>query len=181
VVDSNSSGHLRYWVIGVPPIAGELLASFMPYGTNLILSPFLAILIFFLTLTFVLEEGSRPNSLAVRVVTLAILTFLATGARGVCPPILLCALSLLLVVTSWRKGRLDRKSLVDLGAASIGFAAGLRFFFTVGTGFSGAGALKFVGQPFRFLTGADQTVLTLPHILMRWGSPGYPQVSLRLP
>ena len=56
-----------YWVIGVPPIAGELFASFMPYGANLILSPFLAILIFFLTLAFVLEEGSTPNSLVVRI------------------------------------------------------------------------------------------------------------------
>jgi hypothetical protein len=163
-----------YWVIGIPPIAGELFASLMPYAANLILSPFLAILIFLLTFTFVLEEESTTSSLVIRVASLAVLTFLMTGARGVCPPILLCALSLLLVVTSWRKGRLDRKNLIDLGAALIGFAAGLRFFFTIGTGFSGAGALKFVGQPFSFLTGADQPVLTLPHTLMRWGLPWLP-------
>ena len=36
------------------------------------------------------------------------------------------------------------------------------------------GALKFVGQPFSFLTGADQPVLTLPHTLMRWGLPWLP-------
>jgi hypothetical protein len=164
-----------YWVIGIPPISGELFASFMPYGANLILSPFLAILLFLLTLTFVLEERKRTASyLVIRTAILVVLTFLATGARGVCPPILLCALALRLVVTSRQRENLLRENIIDLVAAIVGFAAGLRFFFTVGTGFSGTGVLKFTGQPFSFLTDANQTVLTLAHTLMEWGVAALP-------
>jgi len=160
-----------YWVIGIPSISGGLLANFMPFAGNLILSPFLGIMVFLLTLAFVLGEPDATRSYPVfRTVTLALLVFLATGARGVCPPILLCALALRLLVATWRKEGSWRKNTIDLVAAIVGFAAGLRFFFTVGTEFSGTGALKFTGQPFSFLAG-DQTVLTLAHTLMRWGIP----------
>ena len=159
-----------YWVIGIPPISGGLFASFMPYGANLILSPYFAIIVFFVTLAFVSEEYSRASlAVVARSATLIVLMFLATGARGVCPPILLCALALRLVVSSLRKEKLSRENAIDVVAAAIGFAAGLRFFFTIGTGFSGTGALKFNGQPFSFLASPYQTLLTLPHTLMGWG------------
>jgi hypothetical protein len=164
-----------FWVIGIPPISGGLFASFMPFGGNLILSPFVAILMFFLILAFVLQERSaKARNLLVRIPTLIILMFLATGARGVCPPILLCALALRLVIWSWLDRRLLWQKIIDLIAGIVGFAVGLYFFFTVGSGFSGTGALKFTGQPFTFLTDPNQPLLTLPHTLMRWGLPALP-------
>jgi hypothetical protein len=164
-----------FWVIGIPPITGALFASFMPFGANLILSPFLSFLVFFLTLTFVVEQRSTTRlALAVRVATIATLAFLATGARGVSTPILVCALALRWVVFAWRKEGWLHRNLLDLVAAIIGFAAGLRFFFTVGTGFSGTGAVKFTGQPFSFLSHPDQSILTLAHTLMGRGVAALP-------
>jgi hypothetical protein len=163
-----------YWVIGIAPISSGLFASFMPFGANLILSPFLGILAFFVTLAFVLEKRSTQRSyLFVRIATLGVLIFLATGARGVCPPILLCALALRSIVSRRQNEKL-RENIVDLVAAIAGFAAGLVFFFTVGTGFSGAGVLKFTGQPFSLLTGADQDVMTLGRTLTGWGFAALP-------
>ncbi|MBR0965833.1 hypothetical protein JQ554_16685 [Bradyrhizobium diazoefficiens] len=160
-----------YWVLGIPPISGGLFASFMPFGSNILLSPFLGVIVFLLTIAFVLEDArSAFPFLFMRAVTLAILMFLATGARGVCPAILICSLGLRLAVTIWRERELLRDNILDLVAAMAGFAVGLRFFFTLGTDYSGTGFVKFVGQPFTFLAG-DQTVLTLAHTLMRWGLP----------
>jgi hypothetical protein len=156
------------------PISSRLFASFMPFGANLILSPFFAFLVFFVTLAFILEEGStRRSNLFVRVAILAALMFLATGARGVCPPILFCALLLRLIVSVRQKGGL-RENTVDLVAATVGFTAGLRFFFSVRTGFSGTGALKVTGQPFSLLAGAGQDILTLGPTLMGWGIAALP-------
>ena len=51
---------------------------------------------------------------------------------------------------------------------------GLRFFFTVGTGFSGTGVLKFTGEPFSLLTDANQQVMTLGRMLTGWGVAALP-------
>jgi hypothetical protein len=163
-----------YWVIGIASVSSKLFASFMPFGANLILSPFFAFLVFFVTIAFILEEESTPRSyLLVRIAIVVSLMFLATGARGTCPPILLCALALRLVLSIRQKEKL-RENLVDLVAAVVGFAVGLRFFFSVGSGFSGAGVLKVTGQPFSLLTGTDQHIMTLGHTLMGWGVRALP-------
>lgn len=163
-----------YWAIGIAPISGAIFASFMPYGANLILSPFLAIMLFLLIFAFISEGGNSTRSyLIFRIATLVVLAFLATGARGVCTPIVVCAL-LFRLAWDWWSERLYRQNAVDLIAVIIGFVAGLVFFFTIGTGFSGTGALKITGEPFRFLARADQTVLTLPRTLMGWGVAALP-------
>ncbi|MBR1277684.1 hypothetical protein [Bradyrhizobium sp. AUGA SZCCT0283] len=157
-----------YWVVGIAPVSGAVFASFMPYGANLILSPFLAIILFFLILAFVLEQQSRTVAgRSFRIAVLIALAFLATGARGVCTPIVLCALVLRLTVSAWRKEGTLAGNAVDLVATMIGFAAGMQFFFTAGDGFSGAGTVKIAWQPFTFL--ASQDLLTLPHMLMKIG------------
>ena len=80
-----------YWVIGIAPISSGLFASFMPFGANLILSPFLGILVFFVTLAFILEERSAQRSYPfVRIATLGVLIFLATGARCMPPDLAFC-------------------------------------------------------------------------------------------
>jgi hypothetical protein len=163
-----------YWAIGIAPISGAIFASFMPYGANLILSPFLAILLFLLIFAFISERGDTTRSyLVFRIATLVVLSFLATGARGVCTPIVVCALSFRLAWDWWSE-RLYRQNAVDLIAVIIGFAAGLIFFFTIGTEFSGTGALKITGEPFRFLAREGQTLLTLPRTLMGWGVAALP-------
>ena len=160
-----------YWVVGIAPISGAVFASFMPYGANLILSPFLAIIVFFLILAFALEQQSRTVVDRVfRVAVLITLAFLATGARGVCTPIVLCALALQLAVSARRKDGTLAGNASDLVAVMIGFTAGMQFFFTAGDGFSGAGTVKIAWQPFTFL--ASQDLLTLPHMLMKIGVGG---------
>ncbi|MBR1277685.1 hypothetical protein [Bradyrhizobium sp. AUGA SZCCT0283] len=162
-----------YWIVGIAPISGSILASFMPFGANLILSPFVAFIVFFLTIAFLFEEeGSGLRERCFRFVTLVVLAFLATGARGVCTPILLCGMALRLTVSIWRReGRSPGRAL-DLVAVIVGFGLGLRFFFTVGTSFSGAGTVKITGQPFTLL--ASQDVLTLAGALTKWGFAAVP-------
>jgi hypothetical protein len=157
-----------YGVVGIPPISGAVFASFMPYGANLILSPFLAIIVFFLILAFVLEKRSETVAGTIfRIAVLIALAFLATGARGVCPPIVLCALALRLTISAWRKEGAFLENAIDIVATIVGFAAGMQFFFTAVDGFSGAGTVKITWQPFTFL--ASQDLLTLPHMLMTLG------------
>lgn len=165
-----------YWLLGITRVSGKLFASFMPYGANLILSPLFAIIVFLVTIAIAVERGSRrPAFLIFRFALLAALAFLATGARGVCTPILICAAALrLLVSTRWRTESPVTDSAADCAALALGFVAGLRFFFTVETGFTGTGVLKFTGEPFTFLTGPDQTVLSLGHTLVDWGMAWLP-------
>jgi hypothetical protein len=140
----------------------------MPYSANLILSPYLAVILFFLILAFVLQPQSRTVAgQGVRIAVLIALAFMATGARGVCTPVVLCALALRLALSVWRKEGTHVAHSVDLVAAMIGFAAGMQFFFTAGDGFSGAGTVKITGQPFTLL--ASQDLLTLPYMLMKIG------------
>lgn len=165
-----------YWLLGITHVSGKLFASFMPYGGNLILSPLFAIIVFLVIIAVAAEpSGRRPAFLIFRFVLLAALAFLATGARGVCTPILLCAAGLrLLVSTRWRTESSTADNVADFGALALGFVAGLRFFFTIGTGFTGAGVLKFTGEPFTYLTSPDQTVLSLGHALMDLGMAWLP-------
>ena len=156
-----------FWVVGVPPIAAGIFGTFMPFGGTLILSPFLAIILFFLVLLLILEGD--PSGGTWRFLVLAALIFLATGARGVCPPILVCAVSLR-VLFAWRRNSNGAwQELADLCALSAGFAAGLWFFFTLGRGFSGTGFIKFTGQPFDFLNDSSQYLLVVPHVLTHLG------------
>lgn len=162
-----------YGVVGIPPISGAIFASFMPYGANLILSPFLAIIVFFLMLALVLEKRVETVAgTAFRVTVLIALAFLATGARGVCPPIVLCALALRLTISAWRREGSLLADIIDIIAVIVGFAAGMQFFFTTTGGFSGAGTVKIIWQPFSFL--ASQELLTLPRMLINLGVPGIP-------
>jgi hypothetical protein len=85
-----------FWVVGVPPIATGIFGTFMPCGGSLILSPFLAIILFFLMLLLILE--GYPSRGAWRFLILVAFTFLATGARGA---ILLCALPLFFSLKHW--------------------------------------------------------------------------------
>jgi hypothetical protein len=157
-----------YWIVGIPPIAGAVFASFMPYSANLVLSPFLAIILFFLILAFVLQRPSKTLAgRGLRIAVLITLAFVATGARGVCTPVVLCALALRLAVSVWRKEGTYAANSIDLVAAMIGFVAGMRFFFTAGDGFSGAGTVKITGQPFILL--ASQGLLTFAQIPMKIG------------
>jgi hypothetical protein len=158
-----------FWVVGVPPIAAGVFGTFMPFGAILIMSPFLAIVVFFLELLIILE--GNPSRGAWRFLILAVLTFLATGARGVCPPILLCAVSLRLLFAWYRNSTNAWQEFVDLCALAAGFAAGLWFFFTIGSGFSGTGFVKFTGQPFNFLNDPGQYILVVPHVLTNLGFP----------
>ena len=162
-----------YWLIGITPISGAVFASFMPFAANLILSPFLAIMVFLLAIAVASESNSgTPRSMTTRFALLAAFAFLITGARGVCGPILLCAFALRALVSVLRSKN-SKLSIVDLAAVATGFAGGLRLFFTVGTGFTGTGVLKFTGQPFTFLAG-DQPVLTLAQTLMEMRVPWLP-------
>jgi hypothetical protein len=166
-----------YWVVGIAPISGAILASFMPFGANLILSPFVSFLVFFVAIAFITENRSPGQRwLWIRFVTLMALAFVATGARGVCSPVLLCGMGLLLA-TSIRRGeeRIPGRTL-DLVAAIVGFVAGLRFFFTVGGAFTGTGTVKITWQPFTLL--ASQDVLTLAHTLVTWGFAAVPAGTL---
>jgi len=175
---------LRWWisyaavfavfgVVGIPPISGAVFASFMPYGANLILSPFLAIIVFFLMLAFVLEKRTGTiGGTGFRISVLIVLAFLATGARGVCPPIVLCALALRLTISAWRREGSLLADALDILAVIVGFAAGMQFFFTAADGFSGAGTVKVTFQPFSFL--ASQDLLTLPRMLINLGIPRIP-------
>jgi hypothetical protein len=159
-----------YGVVGIPPVSGAIFASFMPYGANLILSPFLAIIIFFLILAFVLEKRRETvGGTIFRIVVLVALAFLATGARGVCPPIVVCALALRLTISAWRREGSLLAGVIDIIAVIAGFAAGMQFFFTAADGFSGAGTVKIIWQPFTFL--ASQELLTLPGMLMKLRVP----------
>jgi hypothetical protein len=162
-----------YWIVGIAPISGAVFASFMPFNANLILSPFVAFLVFFLTIAFVLER--RDTTVRERYlgfVILVVLAFLATGARGVCTPILLCGVALRLTVSFWKgKGQLLDNAL-DLAALMVGLGIGLHFFFTVGSSFSGTGTVKITWQPFTLL--ASQEVLTLARMLIGWGFAAIP-------
>jgi hypothetical protein len=156
-----------FWIVGVPPIAAGIFGTFMPFGATLLLSPFLAIIVFFAALTFVLTGA--PSRGVGRSLILVMLTFLATGARGACPPILLCALALRLCL-AWRVDRRWPQSQSwDLVAAMVGFGAGLWFFFTLGSGFSGTGFVRITGQPFDFLADPSQYLLVVPHLLIDAG------------
>ncbi len=156
-----------FWIVGVPPVAAGIFGTFMPFGSTLLLSPFLAFLVFFVTIAFVTEGW--PGHGVWRGVILVALMFLATGARGVCPPILLSALALRWLI-AWRSDRAYLwQTSADLLAALAGFAAGLWFFFTLGSGFSGTGFIHFTGQPFDFLADPGQYLLVVPHVLMDFG------------
>ncbi|GAU83447.1 hypothetical protein [Bosea sp. BIWAKO-01] len=156
-----------FWIVGVPPIAAGVFGTFMPFGATLLLSPFLAIIVFFLVLSFVL--AGAPSRGMGRSLILVMLTFLATGARGACPPILMCALALRLCL-AWRADRRwPRFQSWDLVAVTVGFGAGLWFFFTLGSGFSGTGFVRITGQPFDFLSAPAQYLLIVPHLLMDAG------------
>jgi hypothetical protein len=158
-----------FWVVGLPPISAGVFGTFMPYGATLLMSPFLAIAVFFLELLVLLE--GRPERGAWRFLILAALTFLATGARGVCAPILLCAVALRLFF-AWRRSRAGAwQEFADLCAVAAGFASGLWLFFTIGSGFSGTGFIKVNGQPFDFLNDPHQYLLVVPHILTQLGLP----------
>ena len=50
-----------FWVVGLPPIAAGVFGTFMPYGATLLMSPFLAIAIFFLELLVILEGHPSPK------------------------------------------------------------------------------------------------------------------------
>jgi hypothetical protein len=157
-----------YWTVGIPPIAGAIFASFMPYSANLVLSPYLAVILFFMILAVVLNRQKGPlTSRSLRVAVLVILAFVATGARGVCPPVVLCALALRLAVSVLQKKETLTEDAADLIATIIGFVAGMQFFFTAGNGFSGAGTVRITWQPFTLLAGQD--LLTLGHMLMKIG------------
>ena len=84
-------------------------------------------------------------------------------------PILLSALALRCFI-AWRSDRAHLwQTSADLLAALAGFAAGLWFFFTLGSGFSGTGFIHFTGQPFTFLADPEQYLLLVPHLLMHVG------------
>jgi hypothetical protein len=156
-----------FWIVGTPPIAAGVFGTFLPHGATLILSPFLALIVFFVALTFVLE-GAPARGLS-RQLIFVMLTFLATGARGTCSPVLLCALALR-VCLAWRVNRTwSWQECSDLIAATLGFVAGLCFFFTLGSGFSGTGFVRFTGQPFDFLADPSQYLLVVPHLLIGAG------------
>ena len=156
-----------FWVVGLPPVAAGVFGTFMPYGSTTLLSPFLAFVVFFATIAFVVEGW--PSDGVWRGLILVALMFLATGARGVCPPILLSALGLRLFL-AWRPdGRWLSRELSDLLAAMVGFTVGLWFFFTLGSDFSGTGFIHFTGQPFEFLADPTQYLLVAPHLLMNAG------------
>lgn len=162
-----------YWIVGIAPISGAVFASFMPFNANLILSPFVAFLIFFLTIAFVLERcDATVRERYVRFVILLVLAFLATGARGVCTPVLLCGFVLGLTVSFWKGERRLLSGGLDLVALMVGLGIGLHFFFTVGSSFSGTGTVKITGQPFTLL--ASQDVLTLARMLIGWGFSAIP-------
>ena len=156
-----------FWIVGVPPISGAIFGTFTPYAALLIMSPSFAFIIFFILLTFVLNNLNNGGSqIGTAALIIGLVSFAATGARAVAPPIFLCALGLLWVVELWRGSRLVMKLSIFAIACALGFVAGLFFFFTLRTGVSGVGIVTITGQPFTFLVGPDQNVLTLPHLLM---------------
>lgn len=156
-----------FWIVGIPPVAGAIFGTFMPFGATLLLSPFLAFTVFFVTLHVLVAESRR--GLPARLLALFVLVFLATGARGVVPPLLICAVCFDLL-WMWRiRGAFPRNEALHLTAMTAGFVGGLVVFFTLGSGFSGTGFLTVTGQPVTFLTSPDQYLLTLPHLLMGAG------------
>lgn len=165
-----------FWIAGIPPIAGQAFATFMPFSGVLLLSPFLAVALFLVTLWVLADEGEgRPLA---RAILLVLLMFLLTGARAVAPPILLCALGLHLLLAGWSTRRIPWRLLVDLAACIIGFALGWLLFFNPGAGVNGLGFAQFNGHPFHYLTAPTQYLLTVPHMLMAAGLPRLPSGAL---
>jgi hypothetical protein len=44
-----------FWIVGLPPVAAGVFGTFMSSGGTLLLSPYLAFILFFAELAFVLE------------------------------------------------------------------------------------------------------------------------------
>ena len=158
-----------FWVPGLAPIGAGVFGTLMPFGAHLILSPYPAMVLFICTLLLLMSD--RPANGPLRFLALATLAFLATGARGVAPPIMICALALHLILTWCATRRLNYRDLGDMIALPLGFAGGLLLFFQVLSEFTGVTFVKFNGHPFDFLVRADQHLLTLPHTLIDRGMP----------
>ena len=159
-----------FWVVGTPPIATGVFGTFIPFGAALIMSPALAFAVFLFIQTLVIESlARRPGGEPWTALAIGAATFVATGARGVAGPILLCALGLLWAA-SIRRGAFGG-ALLHLMAAGVGFAAALVVFFTVGSDFSGTGFVNFVGQPFTTLLAPGQYLFTVPGTLIGLGVP----------
>ncbi|MCO4053324.1 MAG: hypothetical protein HEQ16_04565 [Bosea sp.] len=161
-----------FWIVGIPPIAGQVFATFMPFSGVLLLSPFLAVALFLVTL-WVLTHEQEASPLG-RAIVLVLLMLLLTGARAVAPPVLLCALGLHLLVAAWGTRRIPWHLLVDLAACIVGLALGWVLFFNPGGGLNGLGFVHFNGHPFKYLTAPTQYLLTVPHMLMAAGLPPLP-------
>jgi len=157
-----------FWVAGVPPITTGLFAIFMPFGANLILSPYVGMMFFLGTLLVLASD--RPHGWH-RFAVLGGVVFLATAARGVVSPLLICAAGLHAALVWYSARRIPWREGADVLALVLGFAAALVVFFGVGAGFWGTGFVEVTGQPFTFLVRADQYLFTLPHWLMRQGLP----------
>ena len=54
-----------FWIVGVPPVAAGIFGTFMPFGSTLLLSPFLAFLVFFVTIAFVKQRAGRATAFGV--------------------------------------------------------------------------------------------------------------------
>jgi hypothetical protein len=159
-----------WWVFGVPPVTGAIFGTFTSLATVVILSPGFGFVIFFVLLTLVIESLRGDGHHAARdTVAIGLLSFAATGARGVTMPIFLCSLALLGAVKWLQAGSLRLLSLYLL-AGSLGFVGGLFFFFRIASDFTGTGFLQFTGQPFTYLS-SQQTLLTLPRLLINLGIP----------
>jgi hypothetical protein len=159
-----------WWVSGVPSIIGTVFGIFTPLASVWIFSPAFGFMIFFVMLTllvsFLRAQGTYIISFAV---IAGLLTFAATGARGVTAPLMLSTLGLLGAVKISQKSASAYRLAWCFVSMTCGFVAGLFFFFTIGSDFTGMGFIQFTGQPFTFLS--TQTMLTLPRLLIDFGIP----------
>lgn len=141
-----------FLVVGRPFIASQIFMAVIPEATIPVISPLLGFAVFF-TLLLVLADRERAGAnMAATLAILAALTFVATGSRGPCGPIVVCALGLWWLASSYQMRAPDWRRLAYVGAAIAGLLAALVVFFTLGRGASGTSFLTLTWTPVRFMS-----------------------------
>ncbi|AMJ62724.1 hypothetical protein AXW83_22670 [Bosea sp. PAMC 26642] len=160
-----------FGTVGVPPTFGNAFAIFAPFSAALLLSPALAFIVFFATLAAGIElSRAKATPFGLDIAILAALSFVATGARSVAPPILIFAFGALLLRNAVCREPWDWRGAAHILGLTIGFAAGMYVFYGIGGDISGTGFVRIV-WPLSDLVDKDQFLFTVPVSLLAAGVP----------
>lgn len=140
-----------FLVVGWPPIAATVFLAVIPTATTLTLSPLLGFIAVFTLLTILNDRERHGASFPGTLLLMFALVFFAMGARGVTGPLLICAFSLLFLVSSFRERATDWRRLAYVGISVAATVAALAAFFSVGQGISGTSFLVLSWQPVDWL------------------------------